>query len=55
MYRLVLLSGQWYSTEVPSIDSDILNAELFVSEGRVVLYVGDLEDLPECIEYEVVA
>lgn len=52
MYRLTFMGSGWIAIKIECVEKDLSNCRLFVSEGSPVIYVDDLLDLPDSIDYE---
>ena len=47
MFRLVLMSGKWYSRMIDGIECDIDDIEELVSCGEIVVLTDDLDGFAE--------
>ncbi len=44
MYRISLMTNQWYALEIDSVEDDLENIEQFIDEGTIITLVDDLDN-----------
>ncbi len=52
-YRLVKMSGKWYSLKIESVEEDVESIEEFASQGQMVVICDDLEWFANEFEIEL--
>jgi len=52
MYRLTKM-GKWFAVKIDSVEDDLENISIFVSEGTLVILTDDLEDAAVALDIDL--